>query len=163
MQDQLLGLRLGAMNASEKTRLVAEAMRDPQAHAEIIGGILRLGSLISGCDPEMVRRLHAESMQTFKPQEVDLLQAQADLLELAERADELGRQTLLEEFQISAAELDAIPDVPEVLSAAPSNRAMTTAEQWSAWAALPAAIKLDILKDVPQEQRERLLGANGAA
>ena len=136
LEDLALAQRFAALPIGEKTRITAEAIRDPAAHLRWSEVLQRVAPELTGVDPAMREQLRLATLRTFDPELLASVEAQQGQVEMAQRAADIAQQLLSENFVGSLAKLRAEPPEPETPAA-------LTPEQYLA--AVPQAV-IDDLK-----------------
>lgn len=117
LEDLALAQRFAALPISEKTRVVAEAIRDPAANLRWAEMLQRVAPELSGADRAMLQELRLSTLRTFDPELLASVEAQQEQVTLAQRAADIAQQLLAENFVGSLQELQAEPAAPETPAA----------------------------------------------
>ena len=136
LEDLALAQRFASLSIGERTRLTAEAIRDPAASLRWCEVLQRVAPELTGVDPAMREQLRLATLRTFDPELLASIEAQQEQVTLGQRAADIAAQLLSENFVNSLAELQAEPAAPE------TPAALTAADYLSA---VPAHVVADLL------------------
>ena len=135
LEDLALAQRFASLSISERTRVVAEAIRSPETHLRWSEVLQRVAPELTGVDLKMREELRLSTLRTFDPALLASIEAQEEMIELAQRAADIAQQLLGEHFAGSLKELQDEP-------AGPEPAATITPEQYLS--AVPAHVIADL-------------------
>lgn len=134
-EDFMLVNKYLAADVGQRAAITARCVADPLASRRMSEALQRIDPAITGIEQKLLDLMRSSLYEAVNPEGARAIDMQVNMLEMAQRADDLARATIYEALPAAVAELD-VPTPPV---------AATGDTKQQAFDGLPEAIKQDLM------------------